>query len=518
MNGILRSSPTIKKKGSGSVDHAEQLHQKEIDILVDRFSEYKSITKGLISYYDDIAKLENHTASELQRIGGHLPVPLREGNQFLPQGGWQSILSDTRDRTRQIAEHHATFAHNITSTTIHTLNHVKADIKSFTQELENEPRKLAIEVGNHRAESTRKICHLSQGIANSKSNPQTLTAKDDPVLLHRQVEAQLKEQLNHENSLTKMIIEYQKKAAELEKRLITDIQIAAKEFESARMAKLDADSKEWQAIHSEITTLDPQLEWDEYAKRSGHIIPEDAPTRDPAKITFPGQDDETTRPVKDGLLERKKRFTKHYKEAYYVLTPSGFLHEHKSSDPVKHAEPELSIFLPNCILGPPAPEGAKTFKWHVEGKKNTSSGHRTGSLFKMKNTLHIGKKDIAFSFKARSHAEMTHWWELMQHPAKASYTAATLKSSLPSETVTRKDGEITEDELGGSSDEEESAHSPDELSTAPTTPPFTHRAYAEPTAEVLPVYKGGDYPEAALADLKEKPEMPTRTLAKPSTS
>lgn len=80
----------------------------------------------------------------------------------------------------------------------------------------------------------------------------------------------------------------------------------------------------------------------------------------------------------------------------------------------------MSIFLPNCILGATSAEGAKTFKWHVEGKKKNSGGHNTGSLNKMKNTLRIGKKDIAFSFKARTHAEMIDWWTLMQHPAKAS--------------------------------------------------------------------------------------------------
>jgi hypothetical protein len=112
--------------------------------------------------------------------------------------------------------------------------------------------------------------------------------------------------------------------------------------------------------------------------------------------------------------------TKNYKEGFYVLTPSGYLHEHKSSDPAKHGEPELSIFLPNCSISAPAPEGSKTFKWHVEGNKSTSGGNQMGSLRKMKKTLHIGRKDIAFSFKARTYAEMTQWWELLQHPAKAS--------------------------------------------------------------------------------------------------
>lgn len=527
---ILRGSPS-----DDLIDHSER---KEIDILINRFNEYKSITRGLTSYYEDLAKLETHAATELQKIGGHLPVPLHEGNQFLPEGGWQSILYDTREQTRAMADHHTAFAHSITHSVLHTLNHVKVDIKNFLTDLEGEPSSLANQVGKHRDESTHLISHLAQGIAHSKSNPHALTAKDDPVLVHRQVEVQLKDQLNFENSLTRIMIEYQKKAFEVEKRINIDIQTAVKEFESARTKAEEATNKEWKTIHNLITQLEPDLEWNEFAQRSGHLIPEDIAMRDPTKIVFPGQNDETTKPVKIGFLERKKRFTKNYKEGYYVLTPSGYLHEHKSSDPTKHGEPEMSIFLPNCILGPTAPVGAKSFKWHVEGKRNTSGGHHVGSLRKVRNSLHIGRKEIAFSFKARTHAEMMQWWELMQHPAKASYKAATLRSSLapgaavtavqeigldksPAHvettppTITRKPTAVLSDEeSGGSSDEEESPDTPAELSTAPTTPAVFHASPTSPDlgiSEGLPVYKRGDHHAAALADLKEKPELPSST-------
>lgn len=514
---------------------------------MDRFLEYKSITKGLTAYYEDIAKLEAHTATELERISGHLPVPLREGNQFLPEGGWQSMLYNTREHTREIAEHHSQFSHTINHNIVNALVRTKGEIKKFINDLLDEPSRLADEVGKHRSESTRLITQLAEGIAHAKSNPHALTAKDDPVLLHRQVEVQLKAQLMQENALTQSIIVYQKKAADLEKHVNIEIQAATTEFENARVLAQEATSGQWHRIHGDLSGLDPELEWNEFAARSGHLISPDIAMRDPSKITFPGQGDETTVPVKTGLLERKKRFTKHYKEGFYVLTPSGYLHEHKSSDCAKHAEPEMSIFLPNCILGPTAHDGAKSFKWHVEGKKKTSGGYHTGSLNKVKNTLRIGKKDVAFSFKAHTRAEMMDWWNLMQHPAKASYTAATVKSGLaegaavtavnqvglesdPSTpehhvaTVTHKNAVTSDDEQGGSSEEEESTHSQDELSTAPTTPAVVvsqreQKPQAEALAEGLPVYSGGNHRASALLDLKEKPDLPSAAERhKPSTS
>lgn len=93
----------------------------------------------------------------------------------------------------------------------------------------------------------------------------------------------------------------------MEKRINQDIQTATNEYNTAQLASQEAIDKEWKIMHSGITNLDPELEWNEFAKRSGHLIPEDITMRDPEKITFPGQDDDTTKPIKMGLLERKKR-------------------------------------------------------------------------------------------------------------------------------------------------------------------------------------------------------------------
>jgi len=47
---------------------------------------------------------------------------------------------------------------------------------------------------------------------------------------------------------------------------------------------------------------------------------------------YPSKEDPSVIPVHTGLMERKKRFTRSYRESYFVLTPAGFLHEYASSD------------------------------------------------------------------------------------------------------------------------------------------------------------------------------------------
>ena len=119
-------------------------------------------------------------------------------------------------------------------------------------------------------------------------------------------------------------------------------------------------------------------------------------------------------PVRVGVLERKKRYTRRYSESLYVLTPAGFLHEYDTTDPglIEDKTPIFSLFLPACTLGPPSDATSKSFKFNVEGRKD-SNGTLAGSL-------HIKRSTYAWTFKARTRADMDAWWEDMRACAARS--------------------------------------------------------------------------------------------------
>jgi hypothetical protein len=85
----------------------------------------------------------------------------------------------------------------------------------------------------------------------------------------------------------------------------------------------------WQTMGVLMKSVQPTTEWSAFAARSDHLLDPDTPLRNTEHINYPGKDDPSVLPVHEGMLERKKRFTKSYKEGYYVLTPSGYLHELK---------------------------------------------------------------------------------------------------------------------------------------------------------------------------------------------
>ena len=80
---------------------------------------------------------------------------------------------------------------------------------------------------------------------------------------------------------------------------------------------------------------------------------------------------------------------------------------YSTSDLSKHAEPELSIFLPNCTLGAPSTAQARSHKFHIELGKSKG--------------LSFGKEG-AYSFRARSHDELMEWWNDVKQLSKVYRT------------------------------------------------------------------------------------------------
>lgn len=149
-----------------------------------------------------------------------------------------------------------------------------------------------------------------------------------------------------------------------------------------------------------MKSVQPNTEWLAFAARSDHLLDPETPLRSIDHINYPGKDDPSVLPVHEGLLERKKRFTRNYNEGYYVLTPAGYLHELASSDYTQHPEPRMSIFLPECTLGAPSSMNARSYKFHIEGRRGGPAkglGRALGS-------------NVAFTFRAGSYEDMMEWW------------------------------------------------------------------------------------------------------------
>ncbi|KAF7335663.1 PH domain-containing protein [Mycena venus] len=435
------------------------------DILIERFVAWKAIVKQLVAYFEGVADIHNNTAKELTKLGAVIQVPFRAGNQFLGEGGLQDIYYDIRDKTRAIADQHANLGRTIDSSIVQHLQKLRTEIKAHIKNVQNDTGKLATNVAKERELSTRLIAELSSGISAFKNTPLAVTSKTDPYVANAAVVRQLTKQVHEENLLQKSIIIMQQNSAHFEEGIVRAIQSAWQTYDEwqARMGASIATTHT--ALTAHMGSLAPDREWLAFSGRSDHLLDPETPLRNPSTIIYPSKDDPSVAPVHTGLLERKKRYTRTYRESFFVLTPAGFLHEYGSSDPMSPngREPLFSLFLPMCTLGPPSSASAKSHKFHIEGRKDGSGTTKSGSVRRSLSLSRLRGSEHAWSFRARSREDMMEWWnDIRMLCARYLVASEQMERSGPVAAAVRAAGYVSEEEDGETDDEGSSVEEEDD--------------------------------------------------------
>ncbi|KAG5642252.1 hypothetical protein DXG03_003353 [Asterophora parasitica] len=424
------------------------------DILIERFVAWKAIVKQLIAYFEGVADIENNVAKELTRLGAVIQVPFRSGNQFLGEGGLQDIYYGIRDKTRIIADQHANLGRTIDSSIVQHLQKLRTEIKAHIKNVQNDTGKLATSVAKEREMSTRLISELSSSISSFKNTPMSVTNRTDPYVSNSAVTRQLQKQVHEENLLQKSIIIMQQNSAHFEEGIVRSLQSAWQTFDEWQARSSVATQDTYRGLSARMAALAPDREWISFSARSDHLLDPDTPLRNPENIMYPSRDDPSVVPVHTGHLERKKRFTRTYRESYFVLTPAGFLHEYSSSDPGSPGGlvPMFSLFLPACTLGPPSSTSITGHKFHIEERRDGTDTTKAGGIW---------RNGLAWTFRARSREDMMEWWnDLRMLCARYLVASEQMERSGPVAAAVRSVGyrsesEEEEEEEGSSVEEEE---------------------------------------------------------------
>jgi hypothetical protein len=258
---------------------------------------------------------------------------------------------------------------------------------------------------------------------------------------------QLQKQVHEENALQKSIIIMQQNSAHFEEGILRAIQSAWQTFDEWQSRMSSSVQDTWRALGTHMASLAPDREWISFSARSDHLLDPETPLRNPDHIHYPSKDDPSVIAVHTGHLERKKRFTRSYRESYFVLTPAGFLHEYASSDPSSSGGliPMFSLFLPACTLGPPSSASAKSHKFHIEGRKDGTGTTKTGSF-----RVPLTGGQHAWSFRSRSREDMMEWWnDIRMLCARYLVASEQMERSGPIAAAVRSAGYASEDEDEG---------------------------------------------------------------------
>ncbi|KAJ3912041.1 hypothetical protein F5877DRAFT_54595 [Lentinula edodes] len=436
------------------------------DILIARFIAWKGVLKQLVLYFHGIADIQHHTARELVKLGGVIQVPFRDAGFIGGEGGLQEVFYKLReDGIRSVAEEYEGFGRTIEGSIVRHLEKLRGEVKMHVKNIQNDTGKLATTVSRERELSTSLISALATSISTYKNTPLALSShpKQDPYISNLAVQRQLRTQVNAENLLQKSLIITQANSASFEEGIVQAIQGAWATYEEWRVRMTANVERHHAGVASAFAGLDPTVEWVSLSARTDHLLDPDTPLREPRFIRYPCKDDPCVVGVHEGVLLRKRRYVRRWREARYVLTPAGFLHEfrddHNNNVDADGVEtPVFSLFLPECTLGPPnahdRPGGNNggSYKFYIEVSKDGTGTTKGGTSISS-----VRRRDHAWSFKAKSRDEMMEWWnDIKMLCARYLVASEQVERSGPVEAAVRAVGYPEEEE----EDEDERSLSP----------------------------------------------------------
>jgi hypothetical protein len=309
---------------------------------------------------------------------------------------------------------------NIKGSALPVVERLHKEIKHKAKELAHGAEKGAKEVEKTRNTTQKHIELLGQHTASFESTGGKHNPAEDPYVLSRGVIHRLNKQVLEENNQHNDLVAVQTNFEAFEKHIVQVLHQAMETFTNLT----GGQALKVQALHADMLgaaqRIPPGFEWQAFLKRSSSLLADpSAPARTVEGIHFPNMGHPSTKPLIEGSLDRKSRnkLSWGYTTGYYVITPCKFLHEFKDDDNLRRdPTPELSIFLPDAVIG--APHGEK---FNVKGKDRSGT---MGGKF-------AGTSELAF--KAHSPAEAEKWFEVIRKVAGS--TAPSMPSPAATEVM-----------------------------------------------------------------------------------
>ncbi|EAA28289.1 hypothetical protein GE21DRAFT_9103 [Neurospora crassa] len=381
-------------------------------ILVQRLRAWKHAVAYLEDYVEAVEKIHHSQAKEYEKVLKTISHPLREGDHFSQHAtnvtGVAAMFEVLRANTQGMINSNLETQKKLKETVLHDLKGLHHEIKDYSKRLSHSLNKGAKAVEKSRNTTQKHIELLSQHVASFPTSGADLNPADDPYVLRQGVIYRLHNQIQDENNHRTELITAQAQFMEFEVKVVKSIQKAMEDLNTLAGGHAEHVRGLYAQVLQTSQNIPPDFEWQEFRVRSADVlVNENEPPRELGHLLplVPNADNPSTKALIEGSLDRKSRnkLSWGYNTGYYVVTPARYLHEFKDNDPKrKDPQPELSIYLPDAIIGAP-----KDDKFNVKGKDKSK-----GIGSKLAGTSEL-------QFKAHSAAEAQKWFDIISNVAGA---------------------------------------------------------------------------------------------------
>ncbi|KAF2418271.1 hypothetical protein EJ08DRAFT_690715 [Tothia fuscella] len=384
----------------------------------ERLQAWKHACGYLEEYLKATEKLQHAHGKEYEKVLKTVSHPLKEAHHFDQQlGGVAGLFESIRSNTTGISNSHYETAKVLKGTVLPMFERLHAEIKAKTKELTKGAGKQSKAVDKARNLTQKHVESFSQQTASFDSTGGKIHAADDPYILQRGIRHRMNKQIIEENNNRQDLIQVQNSFAQFEAHVLQTLQHGLGQFHQIIGQQADQTKVMYGDMVSTGQRIPPDFEWQGFVKRNGNVLIDPAaPPRSMSNISFPNQDHKATQPILAGSLSKKSKLLRKFETAYYVVTPSKFLHQFGTDDDIaKDPVPELSLYLPDCVVG-----GIDGQLFNVKGK-DVSKG-KLGVNVSMSHE---------YQLKANTVPDAQIWWEVLRDCAGQVTNEVPAADSVP---------------------------------------------------------------------------------------
>ncbi|KAF9345659.1 hypothetical protein BGX26_002896, partial [Mortierella sp. AD094] len=409
--GISNASNTSHQGLSSSEDNSPEDGLNPADILLNRMTAYRTVLKDLQKYFTEIALIESGIGKAMHKASNMIVVPFKDGTQFMGKGGFQDVCIGVHNSTRVRGDQHANAARFIEETIVINIRRLKQDIKTKIKAFKLDANLYETRVFKEREATQGLIGNLAKAIGlfeNSGGHQLDMEkTQSDPYLINVSLRRQLAKQVNEENLFARALYQCQEQVMMFEKHIINEVKQVLGSFAVYQLGQGGSGfSQSWAPTEMALNVLQEDSEWKCFLERNGHrLFPSELVDANPEELDYPCKESPFVSPVMTAHLSRQSSVLKNWKEGFFVLTLSGWLHVFASADLMAGSVPERSIYIPTATLGPHTEAGQKQHVFSLEGKG-------------MKGILHRDAQ--TFTLRANSREEMLEWWTEISKRAHAT--------------------------------------------------------------------------------------------------
>ncbi|KAG4303987.1 hypothetical protein PORY_002640 [Pneumocystis oryctolagi] len=380
-------------------------------VLVARFNTWRDLLKELIIYFKAVVHVQEIKTTEFKKLGSLLSFNSCNRLSF-QDGGVKEVEKIFCEWNNKYSSHLSTIPNSINVDIVSKLEKVRTVLNDSIKDIMKMSGKFRNNLYKEADAAKRLFNTYRDSLLTWEFSPEKITPRTDPYLLRILLEKQITQMLSEENTLQKVYLDIEGYCRKIEKQVIDTVRQVFGQYRDDLQKEVDFvyDFNKNIGIADDSISLDKG--WNTFIKEELLIMGACDNSED--FISFRafrclgdilyGQNHPAAKEIRSGILERRTKIFKSYSSGFYVLTPSGFLHEFKSDNLSCDQVPIMSLSLRDYEISDHSPANASSYKFSLKGCKHEHS-HRVHT----------------WVFRTKTYQELLDWYNDIKKFTGRSY-------------------------------------------------------------------------------------------------